>query len=198
MSEDVTFWFDPSCPFTWRTSRWLRSVTETRGHVVDWRVMSLAVLNEGKEIPEQYRDAVARSAGAVRLLYAAGEAHGQAARARLYTEIGERVFDAKRTLDADLVAEALATAELPADLAKAMDDTALDAGVRHSHDEAQARVGAEAGSPVTAIGDGPGFFGPVVAPVPEDESAEKLYDAVRLLSSVPEFAELKRARGPID
>jgi 2-hydroxychromene-2-carboxylate isomerase len=198
MSEDVTFWFDPSCPFTWRTSRWLRAVTETRGHVVDWRLMSLAVLNEGKEIPEQYRDAVARSVGAVRLLHAAGEVHGQAARARLYTEFGERVFDAKQTFDADLVAAALAAAGLPADLAAAMDDASLDAGVRKTHDESQARVGAEAGSPVIALGDGPGYFGPVVAPIPEGESAEKLYDALRLLSSVPEFAELKRSRAPID
>jgi protein-disulfide isomerase-like protein with CxxC motif len=197
MSEDVTFWFDPVCPFTWRASRWLVAVTGARGHTVDWRLLSLAMLNAGKEIPAEYRDEVARSIGAVRLLHAAGETHGQAARAALYTEVGTRIHDAGRPFDAELAAEALAAADLPADLVKVIDDATLDPGIRASHDAAQARVGTETGSPVTAIGDGPGFFGPVVVPVPGGESAEKLYDALRLLSAVPEFAELKRARAPI-
>jgi 2-hydroxychromene-2-carboxylate isomerase len=194
MSADVTFWFDPACPFTWRTSRWLLGVTAARGQGVDWRLMSLAVLNEGKEIPEQYREPMTRSVRAQRVLVAAGQRHGQDALASLYTEIGERVHGKGRLMDADVLAEAVAAAGLPDDLLAAADDDALDAAVRESHDAGQARVGTETGSPVVALGDGPGFFGPVVVPVPEGESAEKLYDALRLLSSVPEFSELKRSR----
>ncbi|MEN3309796.1 MAG: hypothetical protein V7603_5998 [Micromonosporaceae bacterium] len=194
MSDDVTFWFDPACPFTWRTSRWLLGVTGARGQSINWRLMSLAVLNEGKEIPEQYREPMMRSVRAQRLLFAAGQRHGQDGLATLYTEIGERVHWKGHPMDDDVLAEAVAAAGLPTGLLDAADDTDLDAEVRESHDAGQARVGMESGSPIVALGEGPGFFGPVVVPVPEGESAEKLYDALRLLSAVPEFSELKRSR----
>ncbi|NJC72279.1 DsbA family protein [Planosporangium thailandense] len=194
MDEDVTLWFDPSCPFTWRTSRWLVAVTRPRGHRIGWRLMSLGILNEGKEIPEQYRETAARAVRGRRLLQAAGDRYGQEALARLYTEIGERVHEQHRPMDTDVFVESIAAAGLPAELIEAVDDDSLEAAIRESHDAGQARVGTPSGSPIVAIGDRPGFFGPVVVPVPEGESAEKLYDALRLLSAVPEFSEVKRAR----
>jgi hypothetical protein len=206
MSSDVTFFFDPICPFTWRTSRWLRSMATKRDLIVQWRLLSLATLNEGKEIPEQYRDGMARGWRASRLLAAADAQLGQDAMARLYTEIGTRIHGyvgpgpleghptERRTLDTEVLVESLAAAGLPAQLMASTDDTALDDVIRESHAAGQARVGTESGSPIVAFGDGPGFFGPVVVPVPDGESAEKLFDAVRLLTSVPEFSEIKRAR----
>jgi 2-hydroxychromene-2-carboxylate isomerase len=206
MSSDVTFWFDPICPFTWRTSRWIGSMTGKRGLTVEWRLLSLATLNEGKDIPEQYRDGMARGWRAARLLAAADQRHGQEAMARLYTEIGTRIHGyvgpgpldghptERRTLDTEVLSESLTAAGLPAELIEAADDTTLDDAVRDSHAAGQARVGTESGSPIVAFGDGPGFFGPVVVPVPDGESAEKLFDAVRLLSAVPEFSEIKRSR----
>jgi len=194
MSDDATFWFDAMCPFTWRTSRWLTGVTGTRNLTVDWRLMSLAVLNEGKEIPEQYRAPIQQGRRLGRLLQATGDRHGVPARAALYTELGTRIHEEHRTADDALIAEAVAAAGLPADLATAADDESLDAAVRESHEQSQARAGTESGSPILALGDGPGFFGPVVVPVPAGEAAEKLFDAVRLLSAVGEFSELKRAR----
>jgi hypothetical protein len=206
MTSDVTFFFDPFCPFTWRTSRWVRSMADKRGLTVQWRLLSLAILNEGKEIPEQRREGLARGWRASRLLAAADQRHGQDAMARLYTEIGTRVHGyvgpgpldghptGPRLLDTELLVEALAAADLPAELIEAADDATLDGAIRDSHAAGQARVGTESGSPVVAFGDGPGFFGPVVVPVPDGESAEKLFDAVRLLSAVPEFSELKRSR----
>jgi hypothetical protein len=194
MADDATFYFDPTCPFTWRTSRWLREVTEPRGHTIGWRLMSLQILNEGRELPEAYRDAVAYSIRPVRVLQATLERHGSAALDRLYTEFGTRVHDDGNDLNDATLSAAILAAGMPTDLIGAADDDSLDPVIRKSHDEGQARVGQESGSPITAIGDGPGFFGPVVVPVPEGEAAEKLYDAVRLLSAVPEFSELKRAR----
>jgi 2-hydroxychromene-2-carboxylate isomerase len=194
MTDDVTLWFDPICPFTWRTSRWLRDVTGKRNLTVGWRLLSLAVLNEGKELPPQFAGALANSWLALRVLLATDRAHGQAAMAELYTQLGTRVHWDGRTLDKELIAEAVDAAGLPADLVDAAEDTGLDDAIRESHAAGQARVGTESGSPILAIGDGPGFFGPVVVPVPEGESAEKLFDAVRLLSAVPEFSELKRSR----
>src|SRR5436305_981561 len=91
MTEDpsITFWFDASCPFTWRTSRWIRDVAARQGRSLQWQPMSLAILNEGKEIPEQYRQSHTHSRRAARLLIATGQRHGQAAVERLYTAIGE-------------------------------------------------------------------------------------------------------------
>ncbi|HEU0240442.1 MAG TPA: disulfide bond formation protein DsbA [Micromonosporaceae bacterium] len=194
MADDVTFYFDPTCPFTWRTSRWLRAVTQPRGHTIGWKLMSLKMLNEGRELPEAYRDRVAFSIRAVRVLQATLDNHGPDALDRVYTEFGTRLHYQHATLDDDLLVTAIAAADLPADLAKRADDGGLDATIRASHEAGQARVGQESGSPIVAIGDGPGFFGPVVVPVPEGEEAEKLYDAVRLLSAVPAFSELKRSR----
>jgi 2-hydroxychromene-2-carboxylate isomerase len=194
MADDVTFFFDPTCPFTWRTSRWLRSVTQPRGHTIGWRLMSLTMLNEGKDLPEQWRERLAFSIRPVRVLFATLDEHGGAALDRLYTEFGTRLHYEHADLDNALISTALAAADLPAELTAAADDESLDDAIRASHEEGQARVGQESGSPILAIGDGPGFFGPVVVPPPEGEAAEKLYDAVRLLSAVPEFSELKRAR----
>ncbi|MBC6451067.1 DsbA family protein [Actinokineospora xionganensis] len=193
----VTVWFDPSCPFTWRTSRWVKDVAGRRGEKVSWRFLSLAILNEGKEIPENYRQAHLRARAALRVLTATDGHHGQDAVDRLYAAIGKRVHDDDERLTREVLVAALAEAELPASLIEAAEDAEFDRIVRASHDEGQARVGTETGSPVIAIDDGPGFFGPVVSSVPGPEAADQLFDAMRLLSGVREFSEVKRAREPL-
>jgi 2-hydroxychromene-2-carboxylate isomerase len=193
---DITFWFDPSCPFAWCTSRWLVDVAQRHGLRIHWRLMSLTIVNKGKVIPQQHQEAMAQGVRVGRLLHAVGEQRGQDALARLYTEIGERVRWPVWTINSEVLAEALEAAGLDAGLLNAADDTSLDAEMRASHDAGQARMGTKSGSPIVAFGDGPGFFGPVVSPVPEAERAEMLYDAMRLLSAVPEFSEIKRSRAP--
>jgi 2-hydroxychromene-2-carboxylate isomerase len=190
----ITFWFDPTCPFTWRTSRWLRDTAARNGERVRWRFLSLALLNEGREVPEQHKPALVWGRHAHRVLAAAEERHGQDAVDRLYTAVGQRVHERDAQRDASTLSEAIAEAGLAADLADAADDAEWDKVVRASHEQAQARVGTETGSPVTAIDDGPGFFGPVVVPIPDADAADRLLEALRLLSTVPQFSELKRVR----
>ncbi len=190
----VTFWFDPSCPFTWRTSRWIRAVAPRKGATVDWRIMSLGIINEGKDIPEPWRTVMDWSRTAQRLLVAVGADYGPAGIERLYTAIGTHRHDNGEDATEGLLVAALADAGLPAEFIERSRDESLDPVVRESHKLGQERVGAESGSPIVAIGDGPGFFGPVVVPIPEDESGDRLFDAVALLATVPEFSELKRAR----
>jgi hypothetical protein len=197
MSDDVTFWFDPSCPYTWRTSRWLLAVTSARNLTIDWRMMSLAVLNEDKPVSPRIRAAQEGGRRAGRVLTAVDEAYDTDAVERLYTEIGIRVHEEGRDIDERVLTEALSAAGLRADLYFAVEDDKMDEYLVESHYEGQDRVGTEAGSPIIAFGDEPGFFGPIVVPVPGGEAAEKLFDAVRLLSAVPEFSELKRARNRI-
>lgn len=183
-------------PVTWRTSRWVRDVAGRTGEPVTWKFLSLAVLNEGKDVPEQFRPVLAFGRTAHRVLAAADQKYGQEAVERLYSALGRRLHYENAGPDTVTLATAVAEAQLPADLVDAVEDSSLDTVVRASHDEAQARVGTETGSPVTAVDGGPGFFGPVVAPVPEGADADRLFEALRLLSAVPQFSELKRARIP--
>lgn len=193
-NASITFWFDPVCPFTWRTSRWAAEVAGRRGAEVRWRVMSLSLLNAGREVPEQFREAARQAPRAHRVLVAAERDHGTAALGRLYAALGVRLHEKGESLGPGLIAGALADAELPGPLIDVLDDESLDPLVRQSHDESQARVGTPSGSPVTAIGDGPGHFGPVVVPVPDPAAGDRLFEALRLLADVPQFSELKRAR----
>ena len=190
----TTIWFDPSCPFTWRTGRWLRSVADARGEQVRWRLMSLAALNADKDVPPQHQEPMRQARLASRVLAAAEAGHGSAGLDAVYTALGTRVHDQGQHLDRSTVEAAVGEAGLPGALLAAYDDEQHDAAVLASHEESQQRVGQEAGSPVVAVGDGPGFFGPIVTEEPAGEAADRLYDAIRLLSSVPEFSELKRTR----
>lgn len=197
MADDPTsvdFWFDPGCPFTWRTSRWLADVAGRRPVSVTWRLMSLGILNEGKEIPEQYRAPMVQGARALRVLAAAEEAGGQDALSRLFTVLGTRRHVDGEDFSDSVLQAAVAEAGLDPAVAAAADDPGYDARIKASHEEGQRRVGTESGSPVTAIAGGAGYFGPVVVPVPAGDDALRLFDALSLLASVPAFSELKTAR----
>jgi 2-hydroxychromene-2-carboxylate isomerase len=193
--DGVAFWFDPSCPFTWQTSRWLTEAATTRGVPVDWQLMSLAVLNADEDVPEQWREHVARGAVATRVFAAVRSAGGPEVLGRFYCEVGTRVHEQGADLGPDVFREALAAVGLPAALAA--DDEDQQAAVEASHAESQQRVGAEAGSPITAFTGAPGFFGPIVTPAPTGDDALRLFDGLALVSAVPGFSELKGARGEL-
>lgn len=173
------------------TSRWLGEVAEVRGIDVDWRVMSLAVLNEGRDLPEEYMALMPRSMRLTRLVIAARETVGQDAVKPLYDALGNRLHPgAEKDLDT-VIPAALADAGLPAELAEETD--AYDEQLRASHQEAIDLVGDEVGTPVISV-DGVAFFGPVVSPAPTGDDALKLFDGVVAAASVDAFFELKRSR----
>ncbi|GEL25301.1 DSBA oxidoreductase [Pseudonocardia sulfidoxydans NBRC 16205] len=188
----VDFFFDPGCPFTWRTSRWITEVADAGAATVTWRLMSLSVLNEGKDVPEQYRPLMVQSARVLRVLAAVED---NDARGRLFTALGVRRHDNGEDWDDTLLAAAIAEAGLLATLIDAADDAGLDATVKASHEESQTAVGEESGSPVLRLG-ATAWFGPVVVPVPTGDEALRLFEAVRLLADVPSFSELKGSRNP--
>jgi 2-hydroxychromene-2-carboxylate isomerase len=192
----VDFFFDPGCPFTWATSRWITEVAGTGAAAVTWRLMSLGILNEGKEIPEQYRQFMTQGARALRALAAAGAHGGNDAVAALYTALGTRRHVNGDQYTDEVIAAAVAEAGLPASVAAAVDDEDLDKVVRAGHEEGQAAVGQESGSPIVRVGE-VAWFGPVVAPAPTGDEALRLFDAVRTLATVPSFSELKTSRGAL-
>ncbi|WP_230415286.1 mycothiol-dependent nitroreductase Rv2466c family protein [Micromonospora tarapacensis] len=191
-------WFDPICPWAWITSRWLLEVERVRAVDVRFHVMSLSVLNQGRDLSADYQELLRTGWGPVRVCVAVQQRHGPDAVRALYTALGTRIHLDKEQRGPELYAAALTDAGLDPALAAAADDTSLDAPLRASHEAGMRPVGTEVGTPVIhAPGPDGGqvaFFGPVVTPAPVGEAAGRLWDGVMLVAGTPGFFELKRTR----
>lgn len=191
-------WFDPLCPWAWMTSRWLMEVEKVRDIEVTWSVMSLSVLNSGRDLDEHYASLMEGGWGPVRVVIAAREKYGQEIVKKLYDALGTRIhLGGKNIRDEaqrrEVIDGALADVGLPAELAQAATSTDYDDALRASHQRALDLVGDEVGTPVVAFA-GTAFFGPVVSPAPKGEAAGKLWDGCLLVAGTDGFFEIKRTR----
>ncbi len=203
--EKAEFYFDPVCPWAWMTSRWMLEVMQVRDVRVEFHVMSLSGLNEGRDVPEDYKRHMQESWGPVRTIIKAREVHGQDIVLPLYSAIGKRIHLEKRGFTKEnpdqlreSVIEALAEVGASAECISVWATTEVDDLLRESHNRGMLPVGTDVGTPVIHVA-GTAFFGPVISPAPKGEAAGKLWDGVLLVSQTPGFFELKRSRtvGPI-
>jgi hypothetical protein len=204
---DVHFYFDPVCPFAWLTSRWVRLVMARREYTVDWRFISLRMVNGTVDYDAQFPPGYeAGHIAGLRLLRVAARtrnAHGRAAVGTLYEALGGRIFDSPpdpedtgaRRGTREFLEPVLTAAGLPVELADALEDGTLDAVVRAETDEALALTGRDVGTPIIHFQPpaGVAFFGPVISRLPAAEDAVRLWDHVVGLAAFPGFAELKRS-----
>ena len=205
---DLHFYFDPVCPFAWMTSKWVRMVAAQRDYRVDWRFISLRLLNAtvdyASHFPPEYEEG--HTAG-LRLLQVAAlvrAQYGRSAVGPLYEAMGGRIFDTSRDVDPlsasgqgsrRMLEPLLRDVGLPAELAEALDDTAFDDEIRAETEEALALTGRDVGTPILHFQPpaGTAFFGPVISRLPGPDEAVELWDHVIALATFPGFAEIKRS-----
>jgi 2-hydroxychromene-2-carboxylate isomerase len=209
MTADVHFYFDPVCPFAWMTSKWVRLVQAERAYQVDWRLISLRLLNVhvnyDAHFPPEYEAGHTAGLRLLRLAARVRAEHGRDAVGPLYAALGARIFDREPVPDeagfharrgtAEFVRPVLAELGLPGAVADALDDPAWDAELEAETDEALGLTGKDVGTPILHF-EPPGgvaFFGPVISRLPSPEQAVELWDHVIALARFPGFAELKRS-----
>jgi len=208
-SYDIHFYWDPVCPFAWMTSRWVEKVAAQKEYRVDYRFISLRILNAGVDYAEQFPPEYEQmhTAG-LRMLRVAARAraeHGRQVMGDLYTALGTAVWDVDPPESQEAFAATIGSVEhvrtalerigLPADLADALDDESWDAEITAETDEALALTGRDVGTPIIQFRppDGLAFFGPVISRMPSDAEAVELWDHVVGLASFAGFAEMKRS-----
>jgi len=192
-ANKVDFWFDPMCPFAWVTSRWIGEVEDVRGIETNWNVMSLSVLNEGRDLPAEYAEKMKLGWGPVRVIVAARELHGDEYIKPLYDAMGTLIHHEGIKDFTEVISKALAETGLPVELARFADSEEYDVQLRASHDAGISLVGQDVGTPVVAV-NGIAFFGPVLTRIPRGEEAGRIWDATVTLAGYPHFFELKRSR----
>jgi 2-hydroxychromene-2-carboxylate isomerase len=205
---DLRFYFDPVCPFAWLTSKWVRIVAAQRDYSVDWRFISLRILNShidyATHFPPNYEEGHTAGLRLLRVVARVRAEHGRDAVGPLYQAIGTRIFDTSRDVDPlsasdqasqHTVEPLLRDAGLPTDLAEALGDQTLDDEIRAETDEALALTGGDVGTPILHFQPpgGTAFFGPVISRLPSADQAGELWDHVIALAAFPGFAELKRS-----
>ncbi len=205
-SYDIAFYWDPICPFAWLTSRWINQVIDQKDYRVDWRFISLRIVNKhidyDAHFPADYEEGHTAGLRLLRMAAKVRADHGRDMMGPLYTAISSAIFDiepeeAKKSFfgTPEHVAPILASLDLSPDLADALYDESWDAEIEAETNEAREKTGKDVGTPIIHYNPphGPALFGPVISRLPSDEDAVELWDHVVGLANFASFTELKRS-----
>lgn len=192
--QTVGFWFDPLCPWAWMASRWMLEVEKVRPVRTVFHVMSLSVLNQGRDLDDEYAAEMSRGWIDVRACIGVEETYGSQGLRAFYTAIGTRYHPGKQAKgDVEVVRAALADCGFDESIAERANAGEWDEQVRESHLQGMTPVGFDVGTPVIHI-NGKALFGPVISPAPTGEAAGDLFDGISKVTAADGFFELKRSR----
>jgi predicted DsbA family dithiol-disulfide isomerase len=200
--DAVDFYWDAVCPWCWITARWMVDVGQQKDIQINWKLFSLRIINEGRDMPERFRLSHTMGLRALRVAAAVRKDYGNDGVGKLYTVLGTRKHHDQQDIGtSDVLQESLRQAGLPLSYAAAADDEGWDQVIRGDMEQAKAKAGDGVGVPLIVLdgGDGPGFFGPVISPAPTGKAALEMWDAMVAAGRTPGFYEFKRTRttGPI-
>lgn len=203
---DIEFFWDPVCPFSWLTSRWIVEVADETGYRVDWRFISLRLLNKdrdyAREFPPGYEEGHTNGLRVLRVAAAVRAELGREPLGPLVTAFGESYWDApkgsgvaSRLSTPEHLRPVLAAAGIPDRFVEALDDESWDAELDEETELALSRTGRDVGTPIITFRppDGPSFFGPVISRIPDREESLALWNAVTTLAMFDGFSEMKRS-----
>lgn len=202
---DVEFFWDPVCPWAWLTSRWVAEVARLRELDVDWRFISLRLLNKDKDYEKDFPDGYIAGHGSgqklLRVAAAVRAAEGRGRMGELYTQFGGDIHVRHRRHDIVDHFEAgfpdyLRSVGIDERYLDAANDAAWDEVLQAETDEALSRTGKDVGTPIISFwrdGEQYSFFGPVISRVPRGDEALRLWDAIWEVATFPGMAELKRS-----
>lgn len=189
----VEFYFDPSCPYCWITSRWLITVQNNRNDVsITWRPFSLAIKND--EFNKKGGGHISAHR-VLRVILAASKLGADMG--ELYSAFGNQKHIMGESYGDDIILRILEDQKLSAGLLKSADDTTLDRELEDSMNSALEVVGNDVGVPVIIFNQDDqrfGYFGPVLISMPSVSDSLKLWDGLLVLATSKEFYELKRTR----
>jgi hypothetical protein len=201
---DVEFFWDPVCPWAWLTSRWVCEVASQRNLTVDWRFISLRLLNKAKDyekdFPAGYPAVHGSGQKLLRVAAAVREAGDRNRMGTLYTQFGGdlHVRGRRNEIVDNFNAgfpDYLRSVGVEERFIAAANDESFDAILQAETDEALTRTGKDVGTPIISFNRDEqmySFFGPVISRVPRGEEALRLWDAVWEVATFPGLAELKR------
>jgi len=199
----VEVFVDPSCPWAWITSLWVKEVAPQRGLEVVWRSYCLEIRDDygvAPTVPERLREAAlaghALSHRMLRIFEAARARAGEEAVDSLFVEWGRRFFADGAVRDDSLLSECVVASGLDPELLGAANDDKWDAPIMESMEVAYAFGGSKTQTPTIVVGADPpyGFKGPVMAPAPTGDAALRLWDAIQVVAREPGFFEITRPR----
>ncbi|MGY6499483.1 MAG: mycothiol-dependent nitroreductase Rv2466c family protein [Acidimicrobiales bacterium] len=203
-TADVEFFWDPMCPWAWITSRWVAEVARQRDLSVDWRFISLRMVNADRDYERDFPAGYIAGHGSglkiLRVAAAVREAEGRQRMGEIYTQVGGDIHVRRRREELTQHYEEGFPDYLRSIGLESYVDAANDEGwdpvVQADTDEALRRTGKDVGTPIISFfrdGTEQSFFGPVISRVPTAEEAVRLWDAMWEVATFGGFAELKRS-----